>query len=347
MIDGAVLTGGERETRWSYQELLRAAGAVLDRDAAGQASIVEVDDGFLLRRERVRHTSEDLAVTHVPRDVLRAYGLQHRQMRPPPVARRTTLWRDFTDSYQDFFRALGYELDAVGARNIVVDVLSNGLLLGYEQDLADGSGCRMRHAELRKSDIEEVLNEAVRRRKVGSGGPPEDAAETGTVKLTRPAWTPVRDGIEYQQVLRAVGAILDRNAARRICVMEAPEGMVMRYESQGDDRLIWSEIGDDQLEAEAARLRQVPLFGVRKPGPYEDLFRALGFELERDKASGILISEGTDELTISYTYLDPRTSFARDKRMLTMSRGAQEELLQRARDRQKPPPKPRRLPFRK
>src|SRR5437763_8201488 len=73
----------------SYQDLLRAVGALLDADNAGRITIIETSNGFVVRRQRFRHTIVDQAVTHLTRETLSRQALELREGKPAgQVSRR-------------------------------------------------------------------------------------------------------------------------------------------------------------------------------------------------------------------------------------------------------------------
>jgi hypothetical protein len=324
----------------TYQELLRAVGAVLDGDNAGKITIVEAGDGFVVRRQRFRHTVVDQAVTHLTRETLGRQALKLREGRPASrVSRRPGLWSSFMHSHQDFLRSLGYELDSVSARQVVIDELYDGLLLSYLQPMAEGR-TEVRSLALTKGDVELILNEAVRRRRTTDGTMSQQLGFEIRRPGTPPAeqrptvWSPVRHRVPYQQELRAVGAILDEKHATRACVMEAGDGMVVRYQTR-DGALQMVQLTDAELAADRSGHRHPSHLLRAQPGGYQDFFRALGYELERAYSSGVMISEGENGFSLTYEYLDPRQSLTPVKAMLFLGESEQRELLDRARARRR------------
>jgi hypothetical protein len=128
---------------------------------------------------------------------------------------------------------------------------------------------------------------------------------------------------------------LDEYSAERVCMLEGPGRFAVRYELPGDDQLHWSWIANERPDADRSALRRKQrLLRKRTASPagrYEDLFRALGYELEQEDASGILINCQTQNLTVSFTHLDPGHSFMRMKQMVSLGPAEQDELRQTAR----------------
>lgn len=327
----------------TYQRQLRSIGAFLDRTAADGISMLEVTDGFLVRSERFRHTHVDVSVTHVTRESL-LQGTAQSSQSPGRAARRTTLWSGFSHTYEDFFRALGFELDDSDAGDIVVDETGSGLFLSYRRC----STGWIRQVILSKSDIEEILNEAVRRRRArGSRTVPPQAASQSPAhqqahEQTSTEWMPVREDIPYQGVLRALGAFLDERGARSVSLLETPTGFAVRYELPSERTMTWRWLHVEELSSNRAGLRQKStVWGDKRaltPGGYEDIFRALGYQLEAEHASGVLLDFQTEDLVITYSYLDPAQSFTRMKRYLKLTRGEQGQLLEEARGRRQAKP---------
>jgi hypothetical protein len=329
---------------WSYQELFRALGAILDQDNTGRISIVEVEDGFLLRRQRYRHTLTETALSHLSRETLRLHAEQLRlDVRGRWVRQRSGLWNRFPFSHQDFFRALGHELDQAGARHVVIDELSEGLLVTFEQAGPDGAPNVARRMVLTNSEIENILNAAVDRR-----GAPDGAGDTTAsgrplpplAAVPEPAWSLPRDGLPYQEMLRSIGRALDRGGVERVCLLEVPDGMTVRHERGEDHTLVWNCFTDDQI-VEGSSLRRK--LGFLRPHPgtpsrYSDLFRALGYELQRGYACNIMIVEQNDGFVVSYEFPDPRRSLTLQRAMLFLGETEQRELRQQARGRRQRDP---------
>jgi hypothetical protein len=141
----------------------------------------------------------------------------------------------------------------------------------------------------------------------------------------------------YQWLLRAIGAYLDREAATYILIMEVPTGFAVRYqldpqkpELQRQD-FTFRELHEFKARMEASRT--IHLFREERPGLYQDLLRAIGYEIEQAGAYSILIDQVEDDFVITYQYLDPTQGFVPHKRLSVVYANARGELLERARSR--------------
>ena len=150
----------------TYQWLLRALGAYLDEEPSCRISLAEVSDGFLVRLQRALHKL-DPQVEHFKRDTL-LEQLEHLRNKPKnaPRARHQGVWSSFPNGHQDFFRALGYELDQAQARGILIDELEDGVVVTYSYpDTSPGAKWKKRMVVLGVAEIEAILNAAFERRK--------------------------------------------------------------------------------------------------------------------------------------------------------------------------------------
>jgi hypothetical protein len=161
----------------TYQWLLRALGAYLDEEPSCRISLAEVSDGFLVRLQRALHKL-DPQVEHFKRDSLQEQLTRLRTERKQGVrARHQGVWSSFPNGHQDFFRALGYELDQAQARGILIDELEDGVVVTYSYpDTSMGSKWKKRMVVLGITEIEAILNAAFDRRKkpgaTSEGSPP-------------------------------------------------------------------------------------------------------------------------------------------------------------------------------
>ena len=153
----------------TYQWLLRAIGAYLDEEPSCRISLAEVSDGFLVRLQRALHKLEP-RVEHFKREtLLEQLEALRGSHRPATQTRHHGIWSSFPNGHQDFFRALGYELDQSQARGILIDELEDGIVVTYSAPAEnDGSVDKKRMIYLGLSDIETILNAAFERR----GKPP-------------------------------------------------------------------------------------------------------------------------------------------------------------------------------
>jgi hypothetical protein len=130
----------------------------------------------------------------------------------------------------------------------------------------------------------------------------------------------VRQRGPYQEALRSIGAFLDNRHAFHANVIEVLDGFTVRYQrSDLHSELISEHLGYVQLQAPADikhRRRGLP-FGGRKPERrYEDILRALGFELDEAQAYSLLIDEIDEGFLVTYQYLKPSQGVMVRKRMV-------------------------------
>jgi hypothetical protein len=159
------MTGAESGRENTYQWLLRSLGAYLDREPSCRISLAEVNEGFLVRLQRALHKLEP-QVELLRRESL-VDQLNELLTRKPagPRVRHQGIWSRFPNGHQDFFRALGYELDQSSARGILVEELEDGLVVTYSYPESDnGTHWKKRMVVLGLEEIEAILNAAFDRR---------------------------------------------------------------------------------------------------------------------------------------------------------------------------------------
>ena len=120
-------------------------------------------------------------------------------------------------------------------------------------------------------------------------------------KLARP---------DYQTALRVLGAIVDESGATAVRLIELVDGFSVQYQPrEGDGRPIALQLRYDELRSPHTHyLRHRFLRHGRTTGllsTYEDVFRALGYELDEVQAQTVLIEELDDGLLLTYQYLNP------------------------------------------
>jgi hypothetical protein len=113
--------------------------------------------------------------------------------------------------------------------------------------------------------------------------------------------------ISYQGNLRKLGAWLDAVDATRINILELADGFAARYQRPDVDVVIMQRFftraevlalrwGDLKLRRHFRRERGL----AQEPGGYQDLFRALGFDLDEKAAALIQLDERDSILQVSY-----------------------------------------------
>ncbi len=153
----------------------------------------------------------------------------------------------------------------------------------------------------------------------------------------------------YQWKLRAVGAFLDTQSAVFVSLIETRNGFGVRYyQRQTGQEPAFAFIEEPQLRAIGTALRErrrlpeghaidgLVLRGpITQQGRYQDLYRALGWELDDLKASSIVMDEQENGVFLSYAYRDPADGSIWRKRVATLDTPEQEEILAAARGRRR------------
>jgi hypothetical protein len=137
-----------------------------------------------------------------------------------------------------------------------------------------------------------------------------------------------RDRVAYQSALRALGAFLDERGAHCINLLEAEDGFAVRYQPHpGSPETILVRIDGKELlslsnELDHRRRRKAFRFGAKEHAEdhrtYENVLRALGYELDQVQAYSILIDEIDDGMVVTYQYLNPQEGFNARKRMVIL-----------------------------
>jgi hypothetical protein len=144
------------------------------------------------------------------------------------------------------------------------------------------------------------------------------------------------DRISYQTALRALGSFLDQHKARRINLLEAGDGFAVRYQETANSpdyvmaRLPHAELVSVAAELERKRKRMSFPFGGRDAGTranYENVLRALGYELDHVEAYSLLVDEIDDGMVVTYQYLKPSEGFNARKRMVILGTDAMHAVL--------------------
>ena len=120
----------QRTERPSYQDALRAIGRYFDRNVYRHVLVSEVEDGFIarafpghlanLKAEGIALPMSDVMALISSQEQVR--GVAVNDVKMPPLC---------PTGYEDFFRALGYDLDAARATNVCLVELSGGMLISF------------------------------------------------------------------------------------------------------------------------------------------------------------------------------------------------------------------------
>jgi hypothetical protein len=148
----------------SYQRMLRALGSYLDQERPGKFCILEVPDGFTVVVERSR-LAPDLQEMHFTRGTLTEKAEQLMRGRRPSLRERAENWVLAPGGYEDFMRAIGFELDDSEAHGVLLRELESGILVTYSYlDPSQGYSWRKHMVTLGRGEIEQVLGAAYDRR---------------------------------------------------------------------------------------------------------------------------------------------------------------------------------------
>jgi hypothetical protein len=141
--------------RMPYQQLLRALGAWLDSSNACNINLIETSTGFMIRYG----VGEDTLL-------LRRFILTHAELEHLEAAMKERRSVNPSGRYQDFLRALGYEIDAQAGAYMVLDEVEDNLFLTFCQPSAGGGLTWIKRARiLNTEDQGAILRKAYARRK--------------------------------------------------------------------------------------------------------------------------------------------------------------------------------------
>lgn len=149
-----------------YEPALRVIGRHLDAEPAYHISLLETVDGFTVRSHPSGHRPDgtsnlyswdrlnDLVIYQTA-----GRGVRRRR------SRHSGMWANFPNGHEDFFRALGHELDEQQASSLAVDEVPEGVAVSYLRPRAAETLLFEKvHRVMRREDIEEALRAARARR---------------------------------------------------------------------------------------------------------------------------------------------------------------------------------------
>lgn len=147
----------------------------------------------------------------------------------------------------------------------------------------------------------------------------------------------------YQWMLRAIGAYLDERAAGDVCVIETPEGFALRFAGkEGSVPLDLMRFDYDTMVTynkllERRRQEQVRSGGLAddQNHQYQDVFRALGWELDDSDARNVLITEVEDGLLLTFLALRRDSGTQWEKQSANLGETAMQAILRDARSRRR------------
>jgi len=145
------------------------------------------------------------------------------------------------------------------------------------------------------------------------------------------SFKPDREVFRYEDALRSLGAHLDSENAGSACVLEMPHGFALRYRRSDTGALVMKEFRLNALPSWRS-LRGLELVRPVR-GRYQDFFRALGHELDDERATAILLDELDDAYLLSYQHLDPRNRYQPVKGSLILGHEEREMILEQSHSR--------------
>jgi hypothetical protein len=120
----------QKTERPTYQDALRAIGRYFDRNVYRHVLISEVEDGYIarafpghlanLKAEGIALPMSDVMALISSQEQVR--GVAVNDVKMPPLC---------PTGYEDFFRALGFDLDTAKATNVCLVELSGGILVSF------------------------------------------------------------------------------------------------------------------------------------------------------------------------------------------------------------------------
>lgn len=143
----------------------------------------------------------------------------------------------------------------------------------------------------------------------------------------------------YQRLLRSIGAYLDNQGASQVYVLETDDGFVVRYiVTHQPFRVMSVHLRVDDVVAIDCRHQGRRAEGDPKqdqnPGRYQDLLRAIGYELEHADARHVVLDEVDGTFTLTYHYSSSARAVMH-KHRATITPAEAEELFRRARARRR------------
>lgn len=134
--------------------------------------------------------------------------------------------------------------------------------------------------------------------------------------------------IEYQSMLRVIGAMLDQLKAADVAIIDGFEGFTVRFCAE-DECEIRELSYDDLLEAYRTLRTERTLLGAVDRGYYQDFLRATGYELQQVYARNLLLAEAGDHFLLTYQTTESAGSARRTNHVL-LAPPAVKEILDRA-----------------
>jgi hypothetical protein len=147
----------------SYQMMLRTIGAYLDAEGARFVRVVETPTGMVLeyqpdpadpKQELLDLSYQDLL--QMTRDLMGRRGQEEDEGTVPGKP---------SDSYQNFMRALGWELDQMPVSDVLLDEVGDNIVVTYlELDPRQGYVLQKKMAVVEPGERRAILQDAYARR---------------------------------------------------------------------------------------------------------------------------------------------------------------------------------------
>jgi hypothetical protein len=142
------------------------------------------------------------------------------------------------------------------------------------------------------------------------------------------------DRLTYQAALRAIGQWLDlQEATAGMRIVETPDGFLVAHtpDDDPDNDVSWMFTFDDMiaLAEDMSRRTRFPGGSVQ----YQDLLRAVGYELDEVEAHAVLLEQVNDDLLLTYLYPNYVGGLSLHKQFTVMPQDAAAELVCNARER--------------
>jgi hypothetical protein len=150
----------------SYEQALRVIGRHLDAEPSYHVSILEVEDGFVVRYFTAQHRTDSRSVhfTWERLNDLLVFQTAGRRV-GSRRHRHEGMWAKFPNGHQDFFRALGHTLDEEHASNLSVEEVDEGVQVSYVcKDPSNRLVSQKTHQLMKMADIQAALEAAQARR---------------------------------------------------------------------------------------------------------------------------------------------------------------------------------------
>jgi hypothetical protein len=146
--------------------------------------------------------------------------------------------------------------------------------------------------------------------------------------------------VSYQNSLRSIGAYIDGEARSNVRVLELLDGFLVISQGTGDGTGAGAKVfthRELQTAGVGPGARKGRLFkkGDSSRSPYQNLFRALGYLLETERAFLIVVDESADGLLVTYQHHDPLAGFMLHKRHLVFDTAGRAKLVDEATQRRR------------